>query len=390
MSNAEDSGDADARALRTLLAHDAAHAFDAISPPIAQTSLFSYPNVAAMRASFDGSAPRAIYSRGDNPTVQAFESKLAQLEGGESARAFSSGMGAISAAVLSHVRAGERLVCVRHVYPDAYRLFAKLLPRFDVQVEYVDGRDIDAVRRALPGAALLYLESPTSVVFHALDVAALAHEARQYGVTTVIDNSWATPLFQRPLSLGVDMVVHSASKYLGGHSDVVAGIVVGTKARIQQVNDLSYPYLGAKLSPLEGWLLLRGLRTLSLRMSEHMRSGLAVASWLARQGAVTRVNHPGFAEHPNLHGAASLFSVEFDASVDIERFCDALTLFRLGVSWGGYESLVFPMLVGLEQAAGPNSLIDFDVSPRLVRLHVGLEDSDDLVADLDQALAAAI
>lgn len=383
------STDEDVAAWATLLAHDEAHAYGAISPPIAQTSLFAYPSVAAMRASFDGSAPRATYSRGDNPTVQAFERKVASLEGGESARAFASGMGAISAAVLAHVRSGDRVLCVRHVYPDAYRLFEKLLPRLGVQVEYVDGRDLAAVQRALPGAALLYLENPTSVVFHALDVAALARAAHAEGVISMLDNSWATPLFQRPLSMGVDMVLHSASKYLCGHSDVVAGIVVGAHDRVAQVNDLTYPYLGAKLSPIEGWLALRGLRTLALRMHEHMRSGLAVARWLQSQPAVTCVNHPAFGESPSLHGSASLFSIELAGHIDIERFCDALQLFRLGVSWGGYESLVFPMLVGLEQDAGPNSLVDFNVSPRLVRLHVGLEGTDDLVADLARALATA-
>lgn len=373
----------------TALVHDDSHPWHAVSPPVAQTSLFMYPSVAAMEASFDGSSPRATYSRGDNPTVQAFEAKIAGLEGGDAARAFSSGMGAISAAVMSLVRAGDRIVCVRHVYPDAYRLFEKLLSRLGVAVDYVDGRDLDSVRRLLPGARLLYLESPTSVVFDVLDLRALAAAARHEGLVTIADNSWSTPLFQRPLALGVDLVVHSASKYLGGHSDVVAGIVVGSAARIAAINDLTYPYLGAKLSPFEAWLLLRGLRTLPLRMRQHMQGGLEVGRWLQGHPAVARVNHPGLSPASALDGCASLFSIELEHGTDVVRFCDSLSLFRLGVSWGGYESLVFPAVVGLKQAAGPNSLIDFGVSSRLVRLHVGLEDPVALVADLEQALEHA-
>lgn len=391
MNGNPDSNNTRSAADATLLAHDdEAHPWGAVSPPVVQTSLFTYPSVAAMRASYDGTERKPIYSRGDNPTVQIFEVKVAALEGGEAARAFASGMGAISSAVLSVVESGDRVVCVEHVYPDAYRLFQKLLPRLGVTVEYVDGRNLNAVRERLPGARLLYLESPTSVVFHTLDLRALAAAARAEGVMTIADNSWATPLFQKPLELGIDLVVHSASKYLSGHSDVVAGIVTGAQAHIDRINDLTYPYLGAKLSPFEGWLLVRGLRTLPLRMRQHMQGGQEVARWLQGHPGVARVHHPALRDDHGLLGCASLFSIELGNGLDVVRFCDALKLFRLGVSWGGYESLAFPAMVGLQQAAGPNSLIDFGVSEHLVRLHVGLEEPADLIADLDQALGFAM
>jgi cystathionine beta-lyase/cystathionine gamma-synthase len=360
-----------------------------VVPPVAQTSLVTFESYAALAATFAGERRQPIYTRVDNPTVRAFEDKMAMLEGAPAARAFASGMGAISAAVLASVQAGDRVVCVRHVYPDAYRLFVKLLPRLGIEVEFVDGADTDAVAKALPGARLLYLESPTSLVFETQDLTTLVGLAREHRVATIADNSWATPVFQKPLAQGVDLVVHSASKYLSGHSDTVAGVVAGRRELVDRINDLTFPYLGAKLAPFDAFLLLRGLRTLHLRMRRHQESGLEVARWLARHPLVTRVRHPGLHRTGGLAGYASLFSLEFDAAVDIPRFCDGLRLFRLGVSWGGHESLAFPAMAGLRQTGGANAPAAFGVSPRLVRLHVGLEEPTDLIADLDRAIRLA-
>ncbi len=303
-------------------------------------------------------------------------------------------MAAISGAVLSLVRSGDRVVCVRHVYPDAYRFFEVLLPRMGVTVEYVDGRDLAAMERALVGARVLYLESPTSWVFEVQDIARVAALARREGAVTIIDNSWASPIFQRPLMHGADLVVHSASKYLSGHSDTVAGVVAGSAELIGNLNRIVLPYLGAKLAPYEGWLLVRGMRTLELRMRAHERSAIAVATALQQHPNVTRVLHPaldGTVDGRQLTGSSGLFSLELGDSVDVVRFCDALRLFKLGVSWGGHESLVMPAAVVHEQAAaGPNSAIDFGVSPRTVRLHVGLEATQDLIDDLTRALAGAM
>ncbi len=384
------SADPLARAM-AILAHDGEHAYEAVVPPIAQTSLFTFGSYAEMEETYRGQKVRPTYTRGLNPTVRLFEEKMAALECGEDAIGFASGMAAISSAVLAFVRPGDRIVCVEHVYPDAYRLFQTYLKRMNVTVDYVDGRDLDAVRRAVPGARLFYMESPTSWLMHVHDVAALAQIARDNDVLSIIDNSWASPIFQQPLTLGVDLVVHSASKYIGGHSDVVAGVVVGSSQLISDIRSRIYPYLGGKLSPFDAWLLLRGLRTLPIRMKAHEASALHVARQLAERPDVVTVHHPGLGNTlpDGLQGTSGLFSFEFDGSVDIARFADALRLFKLGVSWGGHESLVVPAQVVRVQAAGPNSAIDFGVSERVVRLHVGLEGQDVLVADLAQAIREA-
>lgn len=377
-------------AARLALVHDETHAFSAVVPPIAQTSLFTFESYEEMLAAYRGEITRPTYSRGLNPTVRFFEEKIAALEGAEDALGFASGMAAISAATLSFLAPGDRMVAVRNVYPDAFRLFGTLLPRMGIDVTYVDGRDPAAVAAALPGARLLYLESPTSWQMEALDVPALAALAKAEGALSVIDNSWATPLFQNPLALGVDLVVHSASKYIGGHSDVVAGVAAGPKALIDRLRGEMYPYVGGRLAPFDAWLLVRGLRTLPLRMAAHQASALEIARRLAARPEVAVVNHPGLAPlPPGLRGTSGLFSFEFHAGVDVRAFCNALRLFKLGVSWGGHESLVVPGEVVLEQKARPNSAHEFGISPRSVRLHVGLEGTEALWSDLDAALAAA-
>lgn len=376
----------------TLLVHDQPNPWQAVVPPIVQTSLFTFSTVEEMEARVRGETTRPVYSRGDNPTVREFERKLAALEGAEDARAFSSGMGAISAAILSVVQAGDKVVCVRHVYPDTYRFLEKLMVRLGVTAQYLDGSDTEALIAALPGTKLLYLESPTSWTMETQDLPHIAQAARALGVTTIIDNSWATPLYQQPLAHGIDLVVHSASKYLSGHSDTVAGVVAGSRDRIAAVNDLSYPYLGAKLSPMDGWLLLRGLRTLPMRMAWQWNSTQQLLERLQKHPAVTRVLHPWCQPGPGgacLKGYSSLFTLELAEGINMRTFCNQLQLFQLGVSWGGHESLIVPALVSRAQASGPNSQIDFGVSDRMARLHVGFENTEDLWQDLTRALDAA-
>lgn len=373
------------------VAHDETNAFEAVVPPIVQTSLFTFETYDEMVATYRGERNRPVYSRGLNPTVRHFEEMLAKLEGGEDALGFGSGMAAISTTVLTFVEPGDRIVAVRNLYPDAYRLFGTLMKRMKVEVTYVDGKDLDAVENALSGARLLYLESPTSWIMETHDVAALAGIARKHGVLSVIDNSWASPIFQRPLSLGVDIVLHSASKYLGGHSDVVAGVVTGSKTLIDRIRTKTLPYLGGKMSPFDAWLLIRGLRTLPIRMKAHEASALEIARRLKSLEIVEEVNHPGLSNQlpPGLTGTSGLFSLVVRKGVDIRRFCDHLQLFKLGVSWGGHESLIVPGEVVLQQKAQPNSAHAFGMNPRSVRLHVGLEGTEALWRDLETALAAA-
>jgi cystathionine beta-lyase/cystathionine gamma-synthase len=377
---------------RRLLAHDPhAHADEAVVPSIAQTSLFTFDSFAEMSDTFAGKRTRNVYSRTTNPTVSMFERKMAALEETEDAIGFPSGMAAISGTVLAFVQPKDRMVCVRHVYPDAYRFFETLLKKLEVKVDYVEGSDLAAVEAAVPGAKLLYLESPTSWTMQAHDVGALAALARRHGSLSVIDNSWATPVFQRPITLGVDLVIHSASKYIGGHSDTVAGVLAGRTDLVTHVRRSVCPYIGAKLAPFEAWLLIRGLRTLPARILAHEESALELARRLAAHPAVTAVHHPALKGPlpPGLTGTTGLFSFEVDAGIDIPALCDALELFQLGVSWGGHESLVIPALIARAQAAGPNSALDFAVPARMIRLNIGLEGTEALWADLHQGLAKA-
>jgi len=374
-----------------IVAHDEANAFEAVVPPIVQTSLFTFGSYDEMVSAYRGEIVRPIYTRGLNPTVRAFEEMLAKLEGGEDALGFASGMAAISSTVLSFVEPGDRIVAVRHCYPDAFRLFGTHLKRMKIEVTYIDGRDEEAMEKAMPGAKLLYLESPTSWVMEAHDVGVLAAIAKRHGAVSVIDNSWASPIFQRPLSLGVDLVLHSASKYLGGHSDVVAGIVTGSKELVGRIRSEAYPYLGGKLSPFDAWLLIRGLRTLPIRMKAHEAAGLEIAKRLQVLDIVEKVCHPALANRlpPGLTGTSGLFSFIFREGVDIRSFADHLKLFKLGVSWGGHESLIVPGEVVLEQKAQPNSAHTFGIDARSVRLHIGLEGTEALWSDLEAAIAAA-
>jgi cystathionine beta-lyase/cystathionine gamma-synthase len=379
------------RSVDTVLVHDEGHAEGAVSPPIYQTSLFTFDSYQAMVDRFRGDSDQALYSRVDNPTVSVLLEKICQLENGEKALAFSSGIAAISNAVLGLVQYGDRIVCVKHCYPDTYRLLQLICARFGVTTEFVDGSDLAALEKALPGARLLYLETPTSWLFEEQDLSAIAKLAKLNGVTTIVDNSWATPIFQQPLRVGIDLVVHSASKYISGHSDTVAGVMVGQAVLIDKLTSETTPYLGAKLSAQEASLLLRGLRTLPLRLQRHQESALMIAKNLSAQPGVTAVYHPGLNPNSNscLSGYGGLFSFEVDESINIPCFCDALSLFRLGVSWGGHESLVMPAEISINQAGSPSAAIDFGVPPRLIRLFVGLEDPGELWQDLESALANA-
>jgi cystathionine beta-lyase/cystathionine gamma-synthase len=371
----------------TVLAHDERHYGDAVVPPIFQTSLFTFSSYDEMAATFSGKLVRPTYSRGLNPTVRAFEQKIAELECTEDALGFASGMGAISSSVLAFVQPGDRILAVEHLYPDSFRFFEVVLKRFGIAVDYIDAGDLGAVEQALAGRKLLYLESPTSWMFQVHDVAALARLAKAAGAVTIIDNSWASPVFQQPITMGCDLVVHSASKYIGGHSDVVAGVVAGRKELVNKIRREVLPYLGAKLSPFDGWLLLRGLRTLPARMREHERSALLLATRLQSHPAVTRVHHPALSQprSKGLSGTSGLFSIELDPSIDIPAFCNALKLFKMGVSWGGHESLVCPAGVTRVQTGGPNHALRFGVPERMVRLNTGMEAAESLWADLTQA-----
>ncbi|WP_210530380.1 aminotransferase class I/II-fold pyridoxal phosphate-dependent enzyme [Rubellimicrobium arenae] len=375
--------------LATRLAKPWAEGSGPITPPIHQTSLFAFDDYAAFEARMMGQSAEPLYTRVQNPTVAAFEQMMADLEGGGAAVAFASGMGAISATVLALVNPGDRVACVEHVYPDSYRLLERVLRPMGVEVTYHPPQAFAEDPDLLRGVTLAYLESPTSMVMEVIDLPRAAENARRHGTLTVLDNSWATPLHQRPLESGIDVVVHSASKYISGHSDTVAGVAVASSALIARLRDLTLPLLGAKLAPFEAWLLVRGLRTLVPRMRMHEATANLFVDRLATLPQVTRVRSPGPNSTPGLTGRSGLLSIELAEGIDIPRLADALQHFRLGVSWGGFESLIVPAAITLKQAGEKNAPQRFGVSPRLVRLSLGLEDAEDLWADFSAAVEAA-
>ncbi|MHA7773507.1 aminotransferase class I/II-fold pyridoxal phosphate-dependent enzyme [Roseibium sp. M-1] len=375
--------------IETLLAAASTEFGGAVAPPIVQTSLFTFDSYQAFEDRMAGRTSDPLYTRIQNPTVAAFEKLMAQAEAGEAAVGFASGMAAISSTVLAFVKPGDRIACVEHVYPDAYRLFERMLRPFGVGVSYHSIEEFQSDPDLLKGVKLAYLESPNSVVFQTMDLVTVAAHAKRHGVLTVIDNSWATPLFQRPLTLGIDIVLHSASKYLSGHSDTVAGVVVAREALINKIRDLTLPLLGGKLAPFEAFLLTRGLRTLGPRMRQHQATANLFVDRLGNHPLVQAVNSPGPNVVPGLTGRSGLLSVELKEGVDIPHLADSLKLFRLGVSWGGFESLLLPTRIGLAQAGEQNSMQRFGVSDRIVRLSLGLEDPNDLWADFETALSAS-
>ena len=372
--------------MATMLA--AAHGADAgsVTPPIYQTSLFTFENFQAFEDRMAGRTDQSIYTRVQNPTVAAFEAMMARAEEGEAAVGFASGMAAIASTLFAYLKPGDRVACIEHVYPDTYRLFERLLKPFGIEVAYHPPKAFEDDPNLLEGITLAYLESPSSVMFEVMDLARVADHARHHGTLTVIDNSWASPVFQRPLTSGIDVVLHSASKYIGGHSDTVAGVVVASAERIARLRDLTLPLLGGKLAPFEAFLLTRGLRTLPARMRQHQATADLFVERLATLPAVKAVHSPGPNAVSGLGGRSGLMSVEFDDSVDIPKLADALDLFKLGVSWGGFESLILPARVALAQVGEENSLQRFGVSPKLVRLSLGLEDGEDLWNDFLAAL----
>lgn len=376
---------------RQVLTQDEAFEYGSIVPPIYQTSTFTFANYDSLEDRYSGKSNADIYSRTENPTSRILEDKLAQLEGGEAAAVFGSGMAAISSTVLALVKSGDKVISVQHAYSDAYRLFEVLLKQFNISVEYVDCSDLEALDIALSGAKLLFLESPSSFTFETHDIRAVAQLAKKYKTITLIDNSFATPLYQNPIEHGIDLVVHSLSKYLSGHSDVVAGCTIGSEQLIKKIRDTSLSLLGGKLSAMESSLILRGMRTLELRLKAHSDAADYILTHLEKDHRITQINFPGYSStiHDSLTGTGGLFSIQLAEGANIKAFCDAMTIFRLGVSWGGYESLMLPVEVAGRIDSGPNAINDFGVHRNTVRLFVGLEGNDLLLQDILSGLEAA-
>lgn len=369
------------------LGEEREHYFGAVSPPLLQTSNFAFPSVAAMRERVGDEYTQHFYTRGNNPTVQILRRKLAALEGTEDALVLASGAAAMAAAVLSFVRAGEQVLCAARPYSWTRVLLRDWLPRFGIEVRFIEGGEVHSYAEAMTAhTQLVVLESPNSMTFETQDVAGIAALAHAQGALCLLDNSYASPLLQRPAACGVDLVVHSATKYLNGHSDVVAGVICGSEALLRQIFSGPYMCMGGIAAPFDAWLLLRGLRTLEIRMQRIASTAAAVIAALEQHPRIERIYQARVGG--SLLGHSGMFSAQIAVpdQAALERFCNQLRRFLMAVSWGGHESLIFPMACLLDPARQIRSLGGLPFN--LVRFSIGLEPPEVLLADLEQALAA--
>lgn len=376
----------------THLGEDRSQYFDAVIPPIVQSAMFAHPNVATMRTRVADEFASHVYTRGQNPTVEIVAKKIAALEGAEAALMFGSGAAAMAAAALSVLRAGEEVLCVDKPYAWTRTLVKSHLQRFGVNGRLLDACDPAEVAAAITDKTrLIILESPNSLTFEQQDLAAIAKIAKARGIITLLDNSFATPLGQSAIELGIDLVAHSATKYLNGHSDVLAGVVAGSEKLIREMFHGPYMTLGAILSPHDAWLLLRGLRTLPVRLKQIAETTETVLRYLEQHPKVARVYSPwassysqfGLTQQQLRHGSGLLsIELKIDRVEQVDHFVDRLDRFLIAASWGGYESLVFPV-AGVRN--WPSLDFPASVPVGLIRFSIGLESSDVLIADLEQA-----
>lgn len=377
------------------LGEEREHYFNAMAPPIMQTSNFVFRKVDDLSRAFEDEMSGYLYSRGLNPTVEILRKKLAALDGAEDCLVVNSGAAAIFAAVLANVKAGDHILSVKKPYTWAERMFSVILPGFGVETTYVDGSDrADFESYIQPNTRLIYLESPNSWTYSIQDLRGIAALAREKGIITVVDNSYCTPVYQRPIELGIDISIQSATKYIGGHSDTVAGVICGSAAMMQKIFNSEYLTIGSGIQPFNAWLLLRGLRTLPIRLEQVGKTTERVLAYLKAHPKVERCLFPldpdfdGFElAKKQMSGACGLltFIYKTDERDEIVRFCEALQHIYMAVSWGGHESLIIPRCAGIQ----PEHFRSGKKEHRMLRLYLGLESADYLIADLEQAFRSA-
>jgi cystathionine beta-lyase/cystathionine gamma-synthase len=369
--------------------------FNAVAPPIIQTSNFRVDTVEGLKALFEDEHSGYLYSRGLNPTVEILRKKLAALDGAEESLVFNSGASAIFCGVLANVKAGDHIVSVEKPYTWAARMFNVVLPRFGVTTTYIDGTAIENFERAiLPNTTMIYLESPNSWDYKMQDLKAVSELARAENIVTMIDNSYCTPLYQRPLDMGIDIAMQTATKYIGGHSDTVGGVLSGTAAMMKKIFGSEFLNTGSGIQPFNAWLLIRGLRTMPARLERIGETTRKVAAYLKGHPRVESILFPLDETFPQytlarqqMRGACGLLSfyVHAGARDEIVRFCESLKHIMMAVSWGGHESLILPKCASLTAGQFDPSVKEH----RMLRLYTGLEDADYLIRDLEQAMLLA-
>lgn len=365
--------------------------YNAVSPPIVQTSNFRFESVLDFRNKISAEFENHVYSRGNNPTVAILRKKLAALEHAEDCLVFSSGVAAIASAVMGNIRSGDHIICVKSAYSWTKTLLQSYLPRFGVSHTFVDGRSLDQITAAiLPNTRILYLESPNSTVFELQDLRACASLAKKHGLLTIVDNSYCSPLFQNPIDLGIDLVLHSGTKYLNGHSDVVMGVLCGTGQLIKKIFYSEFMNIGHVLGPHDAFLAIRGLRTFHLRVQRSHQSCSELVTWLSLHPKIEKIYYPFINEQQALAvqqmRGGGMFTIALKAKDkgEVILFCDSLKNFLLAVSWGGHESLVMPVVTFYDIPGQPDPELPWN----LIRFYIGLEDPQYLYQDILQALSA--
>jgi cystathionine beta-lyase/cystathionine gamma-synthase len=375
------------------LGEDREHYFNAVAPPIMQTSNFTFKKVADLHQAFENEMGGYLYSRGLNPTVNILRKKLAALDGAEDCLVFNNGAAAIFAGIFANIKSGDHIVSVAKPYTWVQRMFDVILPRFDVSVTYINGTIIENWQGATQAnTTFYYLESPNSWDFAIQPIKEVAALAKSKGIVTLIDNSYCTPLYQKPIEMGIDMAMQTATKYIGGHSDTLGGVLCGTYAMMEKIFNSEYLNIGSGIQPFNAWLLIRGLRTLPARIERITKTTAEVVQYMKQHSKVESILFPfdeSFSQYKlakeQMKGAGGLFTfvLKTEKEESIVRFCETLQHIMMAVSWGGHESLVIPKCAGLKSG-------EFDLANkehRYIRMYVGLEDAEYLIKDLDQALA---
>ncbi|MBK7340808.1 MAG: aminotransferase class V-fold PLP-dependent enzyme [Saprospiraceae bacterium] len=374
------------------LAEERDQYFGAIAPPIIQTSNFAVKTIDELRNLFADESSGYLYSRGMNPTVDILRKKLAALDEAEDCLVFNSGAAAIFCSVIPFIQNGDHIISVKNPYSWAQKCFDLFLPKFGVHTSYVDGKNVENFQNAIrENTKIIYLESPNSWDYAIQDLSLLAQLARSKNIMTICDNSYCSPIYQKPIAMGIDISIQSATKYIGGHSDTVAGVLCGSHEHIRRIFQLEYLLAGNGIQAFNAWLLLRGLRTLPARLDRLQNSMNKVMDGLRNHPAIDRMIFPFDATFPQyslakkqMSGACGLMTLVLKErrQKKIEQFCERLETFLIAVSWGGHESLVIPRCAGIQ----PDDFNPDDESHRMVRFYIGLEEPDYLLKDMLRGL----
>lgn len=369
------------------------HVGEAVGTTIARTANFTFASTEEMKKWAEGKSSAYIYSRYGNPTLAVAEKKIAALEGAEDAVVTASGSAAISAALFSQLRAGDEVIATRQLYGGSYKLLRDILPGFGIAVRYVES-DLAGMEKLVgPRTKVLYVESPTNPTLRLVDLSKAAAFAQEWGLISLIDSTFACPVLQKPLSMGFNIVLHSASKYLAGHSDVIAGVAAGSRLLMRAVR-ANVIQIGGSMDPEAAFLLIRGMKTLEIRIRRQCETAMAVARYLSKHPGVARVHYPGLPTHPDhklakrqMRGFGGMMAFDLKGGLPAaRRFCDRVRVFLLAASLGGVESLVILPAYTSHYKMSAAELGAAGVQAGTVRVSIGLEDAADLIEDLRQAL----